>query len=134
MAGCFAYAPVSDGRPLPARGAAVRVHLTQPESFRLSTVTADRIVEVQGEVVEWNLDRLSVSAWWLRSVVGTEHRAIGETLVIPRGDLARLEHKRFSIHRSVGLTGVLLIVTILVNSAFEGGGGEPPPPPPPPPL
>lgn len=133
-AGCFSYAPINGHEPAPRLGTEVRAHLSTPESFQLTNVTANNVVEVDGEVVRWEDERLVLSAWWLRALNGTEHRGIGETVNIPTSSLGTVERKRVSVAKTGALAGFGVLLAVLFNSALTSGagGGEGPGPPPPP--
>ncbi len=121
--GCYSYVVVNSGAPLPSTGAEVRAHLTEPGRFRLTNITAENVVRVDGEVVRWGPDQLVLSAFWLRSRGGLEHKGVGETVVIPRTRIATLERKQVSAVRSGGFIGVTILLAALVTAAFGGGGG-----------
>lgn len=132
--GCVAYVPMRGGTPPLQRGTVVRATLSSPAEVPLTNVTARSVQVVDGEVVESNGDELVLSALWLRSTNGVEHKGIGETVSVSWQGLAQVEVRRISAVRTGLLAGVLALVAILANAALSGGGGEEPPPPPPPPL
>lgn len=132
--GCYVYVPLKSSTPPPVRGAAVRARLAEPGRFRLTDVTAENVSSVDGEVVEWNADRLVLSAFWVRSNSGLEHKGVGETVVLPRTTIATVERKQISLARSSALAGGIALLAVLANAAFIGGGGVEPPPGPPPPT
>ena len=130
--GCFTYTAVPPNGALPDRGAPVRAHLLEPQRFPLRDVTAENVVRVDGEIIEWDSERLLLSAYWMRSNSGLAHNGVGETVVLDRSALSKLERKRFSIGKSAALAGAVVLFSVFLNSAFEGGGGGEPPPSPPP--
>jgi hypothetical protein len=131
--GCFAYAPLNGANPLPAQGSSVRAHLSEPGAFSLSDVTANNVIRVDGEVVQWDPDQLVLSAWWMRSRSGLEHKGVGETVLIPRSDIATLEHKQIAPGRTVAFVAAVVGFVLLIGSQFGGGGADEGPGPPPPP-
>ncbi len=132
--GCVAYVPVREGAPPLQRGAVVRATLSSPAEVPLTNITARGVQVVEGEVVESNGEELVLSALWLRSTNGAEHRGIGETVNVAWQGIAQVEVRRLSAVRTGLLAGVLALFAVLANAALIGGGGEEPPPPPPPPL
>jgi hypothetical protein len=89
----------------------------------LINLTANNVVQVDGEVVRWEEDRLVLSAWWLRGANGIEHRGIGETVNIPRGFLGSVERKQVSVARTGVLVGVIALLAVLAQASLGGGGG-----------
>jgi len=132
--GCFSYQSVPRELPLPDRGASVRAHLSEPGRFRLFDVTAENVVRVDGEVVGWSTDSLIMSAWWLQSGSGLEHKGVGETVALNRSALTAVERKRFSVARSGALVGVIALLSVLAGATVEavGAGSSNPPGPVPP--
>ncbi|HEX8210775.1 MAG TPA: hypothetical protein VF584_11410 [Longimicrobium sp.] len=130
--GCFAYAPAAGGDPpAPSR---VRVLLTRPMDVRLTNVTANNVAVAEGEVVSTTRDTLTISALWLRAGTGYEFPGAGETVRIPREQVGRIETRRFSAARSVGVAvlsvglGALLFAGVgKLTGSGDGGGGRPNP-------
>jgi hypothetical protein len=75
-----------------------------------------------------------MSAFWLKSTAGVEHRAVGETVVVREGSIGAMEAKQASVAASVALAGGLVVAAILVGRLFAEGArqGNPPGQPPPP--
>lgn len=119
--GCYSYARVPSETPVD-RGR-VRLHLSEPRSVALTNTTANDVVFVEGEVVRAGPDSLALSVWNLRARSGYEQRAMGETVVLPRGQMVDVERRRLSPVRSGLLAGAVVLLTTLVSS-FMGGGGE----------
>lgn len=128
LTGCYTYAPVP-GMTL-GRGTAVRARLAAPSDFRLTELTANGVVTIDGEVVRQDTGELVVSALWLRSQTGYEFPAAGETVTIPAERLAGIEQKRFSVARSAMVAGAGVLASVLFVAAFGtdgfggGGGGD----------
>jgi hypothetical protein len=121
--GCLSYTPIDGNEPAPRLGMEVRAHLSTPESFPLTNLTANNVVEVDGEIVRWEEDRLVLSAWWLRAGSGIEHRGIGETVNIPRSSLGAVERKQLSVTRTGVLVGFIALLGVLAQAALSAGAG-----------
>lgn len=122
LSACYSYAPVEG--PAPERGARVRLHLTEPRDVRLTNVTGNEIVLVSGELVRMAGDTAVVSASSLRARSGYEFIAAGETLRIPRSEIALLQHRRLSPARSGLLAGAVALGTTLLGSVVQASGGD----------
>ncbi|MEJ2216250.1 MAG: hypothetical protein P8099_06505 [Gemmatimonadota bacterium] len=125
LSGCFAYVPVPPNAP-PPKGTAVRVRLATPADYRLARYTANDVVEVEGEVIRAEQDRLLLSAFGMRSAADFEFVAEGETVAIPNDQLASFERKKVSVFRSALLVVAVAALGSLVKLALDtaGGGGE----------
>ncbi|MEW5930740.1 MAG: hypothetical protein AB1941_25040 [Gemmatimonadota bacterium] len=133
LSGCFTYSPA---RSAPGRAARVRVTLSTPTDFRLTEVTANEVVVVEGEIVRADSAEVAISALDLRARSGYEFATQGETLVIPRSSIAVLETRRISVWRSALVVGALVAVMTLTEKLIGlgigddnggGGGGGPNP-------
>jgi hypothetical protein len=132
--GCHRYVPVEADQPRPDPGQQVRAYLNEPDRVRLTHITAENVIQINGEMVEWGNGRVVMSAFWLKSGAGVEHRAVGETVVVQESSIGVLEAKQPSVAASVALTGALVVAAIIVGRAFAAGAseGDPPGLPPPP--
>lgn len=122
LTGCYSYVPAA--QQVLARGTPVRARLSTPTDFRLTEISVNNAVTVQGEVVRQDADSLIVSAVSLRSETGREVPAAGETLAIPSARIAGVEKKRFDVLRSVAVTAAGFATTLLLFMAFDAGGGS----------
>jgi hypothetical protein len=131
--GCYSFVPVGAAEPRPEVGHQVRAYLNQPDRVRLQHVTAENVVQVNGELVEWDNGRLLLSAFWVKSASGFEYNALGETVSLRDNDLERVEAKTINIPVTVGVTAVAVAGAILLGAAFGtfgssgDDGGQPPP-------
>ncbi len=131
--GCYSYVPLDAAEPRPEIGHQVRAYLNQPDRVRLQHVTAENVIQVNGELVEWDNGRLLLSAFWVKSASGFEYNALGETVSLRDNDLNRVETKKINIPVTVGVVAVAVAGAILLGSAFgtfgsgNEGGGQPPP-------
>lgn len=121
LTGCYSYVPIGELRT--ERGSSVRARLSTPEDVRLSAVTVNDVVLVDGEVVTQGTDTLVLSALALQSQAGSEYLAAGETVMIPAASVSSLEAKRFSIVRTGLVTIAAAAASVLLFSVFESGGG-----------
>lgn len=132
--GCYRYAPVGAGDPHPEPGVQIRTYLNEPDRVRLTHITAENVVQINGELVEWDDGRVVMSAFWLKSSAGIEHKAVGETVVVREGSLGAIEAKQVSVAASAGLVGAAVVAAILGGRLLAEGAsptkapGVPPPP------
>lgn len=131
--GCYRYAPVATDAELP-RATPVRAQLDSAQDFPLGRITANNVDRVQGEYIGWRSDSLGVSAFLLTSPVGYKLRLAGETVRIPRDNVAVLERREFDSLRTGLLVAAGAAVLVATGAALVGGGsgagdGGPPVPP-----
>jgi hypothetical protein len=111
----------------------VRVRLSEPLEVELMDLTANNATLLDGEVVRWDDESLILSVWWVEAMGGLEFRGVGETVEVPRDQIAELEERKISVFQTVGLAALLVAGMVLIGSAFSGAGssgedGEDPPP------
>jgi len=130
--GCLSYAAVSpaDVPPAPAE---VQVLLTRPMDFPVTDLTVRDVVRVRGEVISADSAWLRLSAYGLRSQSGFGYQAAGETVHIPRPQVAQLQRRRVDLART-GLMAAAFAGATVVLAALTGGldlggsgGGRPDP-------
>ena len=132
--GCYRYTPVEADQPRPESGQQVRAYLNEPDRVRLTHITAENVVQINGELIDWDNGRVAMSAFWLKSSVGLEHRAVGETVVVQESSIGRMEAKEPFVAASVALAGALVVTAVIVGRLFAAGSGpadQPGIPPPP---
>lgn len=117
LSGCFRYVPVNN-QPL-RQGESVRVELAVPGDYRLSQVSVNDVILVEGELIQMAPDTLAVSAWWVRARSGFEYPGAGETLRIPRGDIEALGKKRIAPAQTLGLVGAVAGTLTLLIAALD---------------
>lgn len=131
LTGCYSYGPAGSA-PL-SLGTPVRARLAAPSDFRLTNVSVNDAVIVNGEVIEQRADTLLLSALSLRSPSGFDYPAAGETLRIPTSSIQLLERRKVSLLRSGALVVLAGTLTSGLFSIFETGGessgGKPSPNP-----
>ena len=120
--GCYGYKPVGADEIRPEPGKQVRVYLNEPERVRLQHITAENIVQIDGELAEWDNGEVVLSAFWLRSNSGIEHRAQGETVELEEANIRSLEAKRINVPLSVGMVVGGVAAAVIIGSAFSAGG------------
>lgn len=123
---CFSYAPAPAAGPPPEQGTAVRVYLSEPQDVRLTEITGNDVVRIDGEIAAADADEMVLSAWWLHARSGYEFRGQGETVRVARENVARVERKRLSYLRSGGLVALGVLAGILFTVVEVGGGGRGP--------
>jgi hypothetical protein len=121
--GCYAYRPTYE---LQRRASEVRVRLSAPQDFRLIHLTASDVALVDGEVIRMGADSVLLSARWLKARSGYEFPGSGETVGVPRSNVAIIEKKHISPFRTalaLGGVGVIYgLTSVLVRNT--GGGGR----------
>ncbi|UCC73531.1 MAG: hypothetical protein JSV86_02925 [Gemmatimonadota bacterium] len=132
LSACNVYVPTGiEDLERPDR---VRVYLSVPSEFELLDLTANNVSSVDGEVVRWDDEELVLSVWWLESSYGLEFRGQGETIVVPRQHINHIEERKFSVAKTAGLIGILVVafavgVGSLAAAGASGSNGGPPDPP-----
>lgn len=121
LTGCYSYVPAAG--PELTLGTSVRARLSTPTDFRLTNLSVNNTVLIDGEVVRQGPDSLVISAFSLRAETGYTMPAIGETLAIPGGRIAAIERRRFDPLRSGLLVGLTAAASALLVGALDGGGG-----------
>jgi hypothetical protein len=124
LAGCRVYVPT--GIETLERPDRVRVYLSEPGEFELLDLTANNVTMVDGEVVRWDDEALVLSVWWLEAANGLEFRALGETITVQREHISRLERRKISVGKTVGLVAVVVVAFAVGVGAVAGiaGGGS----------
>jgi hypothetical protein len=118
---CFSYTPLQNE---PARqGKRLRVQLSTPRDVRLTNVTANEVVTVDGELVRFAPDTATLSVWMLKARSGYEFIGTGETVSLPRRDIAAVEERRLSILRSAAVAAAAGLAIVLIERAIGGSGG-----------
>lgn len=121
LSGCYSYVPTQE---VPGRGARVRVRLSQPQDVRLTEITANDVMMINGEVVRANSDTLVLSAYLLQSRSGYENFGRGETAFVPRENIVGLFENRISVIRTAGLMGAVALLGVVVGVALNNAGGS----------
>lgn len=123
VTGCYSFKPMATTEVRPDPGKQVRVHLNEPASVRLQNVTAEGVVEMNGELAEWDNGQVVLSVFWLRSTSGFEQRAEGETVVVEEANIREFTYKQINLPLSIGLAAAAVVAAVVVGSAFSAGGG-----------
>ena len=120
LAGCYHYVPEAE-RNL-TQGTPVRIRLRSPQSFELSSLTANNIGIVTAEMIREEPGEVVVSTLWLDAVTGDGFSGENWTFHIVRSNIAALEVRSFSLWR----TGVIMAGGILATYlGFDAFGGTP---------
>lgn len=129
--GCYSYGPAGS-TPLPG-GTTVRARLSSPTDVRLSNISVNDAILVNGEVVQQRPDTLLLSAFSLIGQTGFFVPAGGETVRLSMDRIGLLERRKISVLRSAALFVGAGTATTLLFAAFGvggfGGGGSPQPQP-----
>jgi hypothetical protein len=124
LAGCYAYTPV-DGAPRP--GSDVRIQLTTGTAVRVSERLGRVTTSLDGIMVPSPQDSIALTLWANLAASQTRYTPT-DTFRFARGDLLRVEEKRFSSSRTVlfagGATALAVgLVAILWDRLGGSGGG-----------
>lgn len=124
LSACTTYVP-APAEPMPM-GTRVRARLDRPLDVPLHDLTANNVVRVDGEVVHVDADRVVLSAFTIATSGGFELLADGQTVTIPRRDLAGLERKKVALLSTALGVGLGVLAVVLVDAAARqfGGGGD----------
>ena len=132
LTGCYHYVP-QGGRSL-AQGTPLRIRLRTPQSFELSSLTANNIGVVTAEMIREEPGEVIVSTQWLDAVTGDGFSGENWTFNIARANIASLDVRTFSVWRSGVVVVGGFLVTYLGFDALRGspggtgqsgGGGQP---------
>lgn len=132
LSGCYNYLTLTT--PAPQPGARVAVELTDSGTAALARYLGPDVGSVEGQLVTVSDQAVQLSVVAVRGRNGIEHYWKGETVTLPRGDIARLRERRLAIGRSVflGLASVGGSIALLeafgVFSSGSSSSGQPPPP------
>ncbi len=118
---CMNYVPASVEQV--KRPDRVRVRLSVPGTYELMDLTANRVIEIDGEVVRWDDEELVLSAWWLAGEGGLEFRGVGETVVVRREHIGEIERRKVSPVKTAGLIGAGVLATALGVATLASPGG-----------
>jgi hypothetical protein len=134
LSGCFTYVPYE--HTTPRTGDRVTADLTPSGSEDLARLVGPRVGSVRGQVVNADASSLllSVSSTTNYDEVTTDWK--GETVALPLGGVDHILAKKFSVGRTLLMTGVTVgvgilgakILTGVTNSSngTNGGGGPNP--------
>jgi hypothetical protein len=138
LAGCYRYAPMTDGTPGP--GAEVRLALGPAASPDLFRVLGERTEAVEGRVTSASDAGYTVAVSGTRKTGETSTTAwVGEQVTIPRAAIAGVQRRTLDKKKTFGIAGIailaaagtkLLIDGFSSKSGGEDNGGVTPPPPP----
>ena len=148
---CYSYKPVSTSRPLSGsssgtaevqepvepdllQGKRIRVHLSKPGDYALTDLVPRNVTSIDGDLIQWTEDELTLSAWWMKTESGLEFEGRGETVAVPRTDIGLVERRVVSAGKTVGMAlliggAVAAIGLVFGASGGESGGTQPPAPP-----
>lgn len=124
--GCYQYRLATPGQVDP--GADLKAHLAEPRDVALTDITVRGAVLVEGTLLTWGADSVEVSALAVESRTGSRHRAVGEVIRIPVGQVNHLEARRIAwgptgaVLGGIG-AGIAGIVALIAGGEKEVGGG-----------
>ncbi len=130
LCGCYNYRPLSALDPEPGRR--VAAELTDSGSVALARYLGPDVAAVDGRLLTVTDQELGLAVVTVRDRRGIEHYWKGETVTLPRGDIATLRERKLALGRSVALSvaGVGASLALLrafgVYGAGSVSGGRPP--------
>ena len=131
LSGCYNYLPLTTPQPQP--GTRVAADLTDSGTAVLARYLGPNVGSVDGRLLTFTGQDLGLSVLVVRNRNGIEHYWKGETVTLPRGDIATVRERKLSIGRSVllfaaGVGGsVALMAAFGVINVGSSGSGNPPP-------
>lgn len=120
VSACYTYVPTSTA---PQQASEVRLQLSQPGEFRLANLTANDVVLMDGEMIRAGADSVLISARWLQARSGYEFAGAGETVRVPRANVATIAQKRISLLKTAALAAGL-VLTVGATSRIVGRTGD----------
>ncbi len=129
LCGCYVNVPLSTA---PDPGERVRVSLTDQGSVDLAQYLGRNIGSVDGRLVNGNDSTLTLSVIQVSTRAGEDEFWKGETVKLPRRNIATVEGRKLSFWRS-GLIASALVggLAIIAGSGIGGNSGgkttQPPP-------
>ena len=120
VSACYTYVPTSTA---PQQAREVRLQLSEPGEFRLTNLTANDVVRIEGEIIRAGTDSVLVSARWLQARSGYEFVGSGETVRVPRPQVSIIEKKAFSPLKTAALAAGL-VLTVGAASKIVGRIGD----------
>ncbi|HXQ28276.1 MAG TPA: hypothetical protein VN848_03315 [Gemmatimonadales bacterium] len=110
-AGCYNFDPVPQTGP--QSGSVVITTLTDQGSLDLGRYLGPQVAAVVGRVQRLNGDDIVLSVSSVRNHDGIEHFWKGETVTLPRPDIASVDIRKLSIGRSI------FCVVLGIGGAYE---------------
>ena len=129
--GCYNYVVLSTPDPQP--GTRVAAELTDSGAAELAAYLGPNVSTVDGQLVNLTGRELMVSVVSVRHRNGVEDFWKGESVTVPRGDIATLHERKLAVGRSVFLVvggagaAVALLRAFGVVGTGSSAGGLPPP-------
>jgi hypothetical protein len=122
VSGCYQYVPIQ-GEP-EQNGGIVRVSLTERGSVELAPYIGPTIVKVDGRLTSASDSALTLHLVNAIARNGVETPWTGESVVVPKGYVSRLELRRLDSRRSwIAATGIV-VATVALGRGFTLLGGK----------
>jgi hypothetical protein len=130
LLGCYNYDPAPAEGPVP--GSVVTRTLTDAGALDLGHYLGPEVDAILGRVERINADDLVLSVSSVRNRSGIEHFWKGESVTLPRPDIAHIDERKLAIGRSVfcvvlGVGGAIEVMQAfgVVNTGQETTSGPP---------
>lgn len=131
LAGCYTYSPMKTEEPAPGKD--LRVQLTGTGGDSLARFVGPNVATIDGRLVLTNDVGLEIGVKQVVMHDGMEQYWKGETVLIPKPYIAKIEERTFSWGKTGLLAGVIVAVALtlkgtgVTNGIFGGGGngGQP---------
>jgi len=131
LSGCYNYVVLTTPDPQP--GTRVTAELTDSGAVTLASYLGPNVSAVDGQVISLSGQDLLVSVVSVRHRDGVEDYWKGESVTVPRGDIASLRERKLAVGRSAFVIGggvgaaVALLRAFGVVGSGSSPGGQPPP-------
>jgi hypothetical protein len=122
VSGCYNYQPLSTLDP--ERGAHVSAELTDSGSVALSRSLGPGLAAIDGRLLALTDRELGLAVVSVRDHRGIEHYWKGETVTLPRADIATLRQRTLALGRTIflGIAGMGAGLAVLRGFGVYGGG------------
>ena len=130
LSSCYNYRPLTALDPEP--GTRVAAELTDSGTVALARYLGPDVAALDGRLLTITDQELGLSVVSVRDRRGIEHYWKGETVILPRGDVATLRQRKLALGRSVAISVAGVGASLALLRAFgvygtgSGGTGRPP--------
>ena len=117
--GCQRYVAVQQSPRQPAGD--VRITLTDDATYVQRTPLGSNIRQLEGRVLQVNDSSVAIAVTELTRRAGLSESWHGETVVVPRRDVALLEKQTLSVPRTLATVGAMLAGSFAVRRGLNTG-------------
>lgn len=123
LCGCYVTVPLATTAPDP--GTRVHVQLTDTGAGALAGYLGPGVVSVDGRLLVASDTNVAVAVSQVGKVDGDQQFWKGETVSLPRGDIATVQQKKLSGWRSGLLAGAIVAGLVALRAGTAGTTGAP---------